>query len=299
MKRCPTCNKTFTDRNLSFCVDDGTPLLTAEPPDDEATLVRPSSREDSDSANSSSKPSGSSPDSAEPAAPPYQPPSYVPPGSRSEAKRRTSPLLLGIFVIAILVLGGLGIAAVVLVPRMLRASSNSNTNTSLNTNINRRNSNATLDNRNFNSSQLNANTNSSGADSPPPTDREALLSDLKSLEDEWTVANINADKNKLNHILADDYVGITEGRAQGKAEYLKTIERDTAIQHWEFSNLRVTLNGDRVALTGIVTFDARDENGQDRQRTFKFTDKFVWRDGRWQATSSQVDPVKEPPGVVS
>jgi ketosteroid isomerase-like protein len=298
VKRCPTCNKTFTDRNLSFCVDDGTPLVTVEPPDDEATLVLPSSRDDSDSSSSSSAASSSRPDSAQPAAPAYQPPSYVPPGSRTEAKRRTWPLLLGILVIGILVLGGLGIAAAVFVPQMLRASSNANT-ANLNANINRRNSNANLDNRNFNSAQLNANTNSSADDSPPPTDREAVLSDLKTLEDQWTVANINADKNKLNQILADDYVGITEGRAQGKAEYLKTIEHDTAIQHWEFSNLRVTLNGDRAALTGIITIDARDENGQDRQLTFKFTDKFVWRDARWQATSSQVDPVKEPQGVVS
>lgn len=292
MKRCPTCNKTFSDRNLSFCVDDGTPLVSAEPLDDEATVVRPSSRDDSDSLAGSS---ASSPQTPEPAAPAYQPPSYVPPGSRAESKRRTWPLLLAILVIAVVVLGGLGIAAVVLVPRMLRASSNTN----VNTNINRRNTNANVDNRNFNSSQLNANTNSNGVDSPPPTDREAVLSDLKTLEDEWTVANINADKSKLNQILADDYVGITEGRAQGKAEYLKTIERDTAIQHWEFSNLKVTLNDDRAALTGIITLDVRDENGQDRQATFKFTDKFVWRDGRWQATSSQVDPVKEPPGVVS
>ena len=114
---------------------------------------------------------------------------------------------------------------------------------------------------------------------PPPTDREAVLAELKNLEDEWTVANINADKNKLNRILADDYVGITEGRAQGKAEYLKTIERDTSIRHWEFSNLKVTLNGDRASLTGRIKLDVKDENDQDRQLTFEFTDKFVWRDG--------------------
>ena len=28
MKRCPTCNRTFTDDALSFCLDDGAPLLT-------------------------------------------------------------------------------------------------------------------------------------------------------------------------------------------------------------------------------------------------------------------------------
>src|SRR2546423_15006036 len=28
MKRCPTCNRTYTDDALSFCLDDGGPLLT-------------------------------------------------------------------------------------------------------------------------------------------------------------------------------------------------------------------------------------------------------------------------------
>jgi len=286
VKRCPTCNKTFIDRNLSFCVEDGTPLVTVEPSDDEATLVRPSPRDDEDGSPSSSE---------ESAAPAYQPPSYMPPGSRTEAKRRTWPWLLGILVVVLLVVAGLGIAAVMLIPKMMRTSSNAN---ATNANINRQNSNANLNSRSSNSS--NANSNSIIDDStPPPTDRDAVLTDLKNLEDEWTVANINADKNKLNRILADDYVGITEGRAQGKAEYLKTIERDTSIQHWEFSNLKVTLNGDRAALTGRIRLDVKDENDQDRQLTFEFTDKFVWRDGRWQATSSQVDPVKEAPGVAT
>jgi hypothetical protein len=37
-------------------------------------------------------------------------------------------------------------------------------------------------------------------------------------------------------------------------------------------------------LTGIVTFFLR--NG--RSGSFDFKDKFVWRDGRWQATGSEL-----------
>ncbi|HEV7843834.1 MAG TPA: hypothetical protein VGO69_09055, partial [Pyrinomonadaceae bacterium] len=35
MKRCPTCNKTYSDDSMSFCLEDGAPLLTvggATPP---------------------------------------------------------------------------------------------------------------------------------------------------------------------------------------------------------------------------------------------------------------------------
>jgi hypothetical protein len=31
---------------------------------------------------------------------------------------------------------------------------------------------------------------------------------------------------------------------------------------------------------------------QDREAAFKFTDKFVWRDGRWQAVSSEVSRIE-------
>ena len=119
------------------------------------------------------------------------------------------------------------------------------------------------------------------------------------MEDEWTVANINADKKKLNRILADDYVGVTNGRSQGKAEYLKTIERDESIQRWEFGDLKVTLNHDRAVLTGVIKLDLKDPNGQEGERTFRFTDKFVWRDARWQATGSEVSELAKKPDTTN
>jgi hypothetical protein len=43
MKRCPTCNREFTDEWLTFCTQDGTSLVEAEPSEFEPppTLVRP------------------------------------------------------------------------------------------------------------------------------------------------------------------------------------------------------------------------------------------------------------------
>ena len=47
MKRCPTCNRTYTDLSLNFCLEDGTPLSTDAPsgPDPNATLRYPSPRD--------------------------------------------------------------------------------------------------------------------------------------------------------------------------------------------------------------------------------------------------------------
>ncbi len=186
---------------------------------------------------------------------------------------------------------GLGIAAAVFVPGMLRAAANEN---SSNTNVRsyRPNNDNVADansNGNANTSSGDANDNE-GTDedalSPPPTNEDEVLAQLTDLENEWTVANINADKKKLDRILADDYVGTTAGKSQGKAEYLRTIERDNTIQKWNFEGLKVNLIGDRATLTGIIRLQVKDQ-----EVVYNFTDKFVWRDGRWQAAGSEVTPV--------
>jgi ketosteroid isomerase-like protein len=195
------------------------------------------------------------------------------------------------------VFAGLGIAGAILIPKVMRASSNrgpSNLNANIaqpnnsNPNLNGRNSNPSS-----NSADENVNSNDNAEDTPPPVDEEKVLQDLTDLEHEWTVANINADKKKLDRILADDYVGMSAGKSQGKAEYLKTITPDTQIQKWNFEDLKVSLKGDRATLTGIIRLEVKDERGQNQDLAFRFTDKFVWRDGRWQATGSDVTPLKE------
>src|SRR6267142_3032115 len=289
VKRCPTCKKIFTDQNLSFCTDDGTPLLPVDATDDEATVVR--SKGDSATAGSSA------PYSESPAAPPYQPPgSYTPSDYAGQRNRKTWPWAVGILAIVFLVVAGLGIAGVILIPRMMRAGNTNSRNA--NANVRRLDSNSNLNDQNNNKGSnqngQNEGNNSAAEDSSPPTEENEVLQTLTDLEHEWTVANINADKKKLDRILADDYVGSgPDGKPQGKAEYLRTASRDTAIQNWDFKDLKLSLKGDRATLSGVIRLEVRDERGQNQTRAFNFTDKFVWRDGRWQATGSVVSPLKE------
>ena len=257
MKRCSTCNRTYTDPNLSFCIDDGTPLKTVDV-DDDATVVTPRGNENEWNAVA------------------YEPPRpYVPPGTQVK-RRRAWPWVVGIlgaFILGILVIG---IAAAFLAPRMMRRLEQGTVNTRQPQNSN----------RNSNTSEpTNANVNApESINTPPPTDHQQVLAQLTDIENEWTVANINADKMKLDRILADDFVGKgNQGEPYSKADYLRTIRRDTATDKWEFSNLKLTLMGDRALLTGTVTLFETNE-----KRVLVFIDKFVWRDGRWQATASEV-----------
>jgi hypothetical protein len=230
MKRCPTCNRTFTDPNLVYCVEDGTPLSVEEPAE-EATVVSP-----------------------------YRPPSYVPPPAlHDKRRRRLWPWLVGLlgaFVIGAIVLL---VVVAVMAPRFAKSVE---TNTTTDTTDGTENANA-----------------------PAPTDQDTVLAQLTQIEDEWTKANIAADKKKLASILADDYVGPSpEGGLMGKAEYLNSVEQDTTIEKWEFHDIKVQLAGNRATLTGGITYF-----NQEKNISYNFIDRFVWRNGRWQATGSEIN----------
>jgi hypothetical protein len=293
MKRCPTCNRTFTDPNLSFCIEDGTPLVVSSSPayDADATVVSPSPVHGESGSASTGGQGGAPSDWTGPA---YQPPPQFPPPPPAPPKKRTWPWVVGFLALLILVLVGLGVGAAILVPSLRTASQNRNENRTVifpvkpspetNSNSNS-NTNSPGSNDNLNENE-NANSNTA-----PPTDHEVVLSNLKDIEDEWTVANLNADKKKLGKILADDYVGTqTDGTMQSKADYLRDIKPDQTVKHWEFQNLKLALNGSRATLTGLVSLEGSE---RDEELVLRFTDKFVWRDGRWQAVSSEVAQVKE------
>jgi hypothetical protein len=280
MKRCPTCNKTFTDANLSFCIDDGTPLVTIA--DDETTVVSPS-------GSQTNEPPAYKPRDWQTL--PYQPPGFTGPTNGTK-KSKTWPWIAGIIAVVVIAFVGLGIAAALIIPQLVRTGTNRNSNA----NVSRAESSTPNLNSNVPTPQPtlqsnDQNTNSAADENlanEPPTDQNKVLADLTQVEHDWTAANIDADKQKLDRILADDYVGILEdGTNQGKADYIATVERDDSIERWDFEDLKVSLKGNRATLTGLIRYYLR--NGE---AAFLFIDKFVWRDGRWQAVSSQIRRVQ-------
>src|SRR5678816_1019231 len=104
MKRCSTCNRTYTDPNLSFCIEDGTPLTTVAT-DDETTVVKPRGNEDDEwNAVAYRPPSPSSP--------------YAPPGAQPKPRRRVWPWVVGIAGAFVLGLLAISVAALIMVPRI-------------------------------------------------------------------------------------------------------------------------------------------------------------------------------------
>lgn len=136
MKRCPQCNRTYTDDALSFCLDDGSPLVSASAPssfDPSATIQYPQSRETTPQPTIAYGP-GQPPPSSTP------PPQWSPMPPVTPQKRSVWPWILGIG--AVLAFMGIGVVILIIALASMSGNNNNNANTNSNTNSNRANRNS-------------------------------------------------------------------------------------------------------------------------------------------------------------
>ena len=151
MKRCPTCNRTYTDPALNFCLEDGTPLVNAAP-DPNATLRYPDPRDTEPPKTEIYHPpapvSGPRPPAPQPPPPQQWSPTPAPPPRK---KSRAVWWILG--GVAALVVIGAGLV-VMLIALANLGSKNSNLNA--NTRNTNRNANVVV---NTNTNTGNANVN--------------------------------------------------------------------------------------------------------------------------------------------
>jgi ketosteroid isomerase-like protein len=117
---------------------------------------------------------------------------------------------------------------------------------------------------------------------------------VKKLEEEWATAFIKRDAAALGRILADDYYIIDpNGSVGNKAQTIEDITSgDTVFESIKYDNLNVRVYGTCAIVTGGEVVTVRSD-GQSNTVTFRFTDVFALRLGRWQAISSQLTPSNE------
>jgi|SoiMethySBSTD1v2_1073268.scaffolds.fasta_scaffold07305_7 hypothetical protein len=167
MKRCPTCNRTYTDLSLNFCLEDGTPLTADAPPvDPNATIRYPAARDTAEPPPTEiyhPPPPVVSPRATQarphpPPPPPTQPPPAWTPGPTAAPPRKKSNAVWWILggLVAVLIIG-VGLVVMIIALASLNTTNTNNSNVT-NRNENR-NSNVTV-NANV-PSNINANSNAS------------------------------------------------------------------------------------------------------------------------------------------
>ena len=270
MKRCPTCNRSFDDDTLSFCLEDGSPLVreSASRADSQETLVSPSPSVPTLESGLTTQPYDRLPGKGTINAAQFNVPAAQGYGSATK-ERRAWPWIVAILAILFLVIAAVVIMAVV-IPPMLRVSNN--------------------DNRPQPTPKKIESTPTPGASTSPvendvPDDEDEVRAQLTRLEEEWTEANVKGDKEALERILGEEYVGGPSSHT--KREYIDKLTPDPSIKSWELQDLSVDQSGDRATVKGTLRNET--EKGTE---VYEFTDKFVWRDNRWQAVASKTTRVR-------
>ncbi len=115
-----------------------------------------------------------------------------------------------------------------------------------------------------------------------------LEQQLKHMEDDWQKAIKNKEAATLKRILAEDWVGTDDkGKVLNREPYIsQTTSNPDAIESTENFDMQVRVYGD----TAVVTGGSREKgtrSGTAYTDTYRWTDVFVRRGGRWQAVVSQ------------
>jgi hypothetical protein len=188
MKRCPQCNRTYDDDALSFCLDDGSPLVSTTAPssfDPSATVQYPQSRETTPPPTIAYP--GATPSLTPP---PTPPPAWSPMPSAQPQRRSAWPWILGIGAVLVF----LGIGLVILVFAIASMTSDNSNNRNVN------NSNSRVANRNTNANtSANKNTNSESSN-----DNTSSRSTLATFTDDFSTQTWGTGPSQYGNIFYQD-----------------------------------------------------------------------------------------------
>ena len=143
MKRCPTCNRTYTDASLNFCLEDGTPLTpdAPPPPDPNATMRYASGRDTAEPPPTEIYRPDTNPvapyvtPSPQPQPQPPPPPQWSP-MVQPVPQKKSNALWWVLGALGLVAVLGIGLVVAVIFLSNMGANTNSNSNRIANANVN-------------------------------------------------------------------------------------------------------------------------------------------------------------------
>ena len=113
---------------------------------------------------------------------------------------------------------------------------------------------------------------------------------LLYMEQEWNDASKTGNTGWFERNYAGDASDINSrtGGIHTKAEEIASMKSDKSVyESLELSDMDVRIEGNAAVVTGVNRVKGRDEKGQAFDRSTRFTDTYIKRDGRWQVWATQ------------
>lgn len=128
----------------------------------------------------------------------------------------------------------------------------------------------------------------------PRHQSHAIHKKIESLELEWRNAEVNNNLSVMDHLLADDYLGISaNGTVETKAQALAQRRAGTVrIQSLDISDIKVRVYGDTAVVTS--TADLVGVNGQSNiSGNYRYTRVYNKRFGQWKIVSFEASRIHD------
>ncbi len=138
-------------------------------------------------------------------------------------------------------------------------------------------------------------TKSSSPSEVAPVKKGSAEAMLREMEDKWEASVMAHDPSVAQAYLADDFRGVSsKGKVMKKSDLLAEMKKDTdTYTSAKNSKLDVRVFGGQFAVaTAIATEEGKSKDGKPFKRSFRWTDAWVLRDGKWLCVASQAMLVK-------
>jgi ketosteroid isomerase-like protein len=125
-----------------------------------------------------------------------------------------------------------------------------------------------------------------------PAKGTSAAEEVEQVERGWTDAMKAPDADKLNQIIADDWVALgPDGKTETKQAFIAGYKSGKSkTESYEFGPMNVKVLGNVAVVQGSDTEKSM-SNGQDSSGKYVWMDVFVKRDGKWVAIRSQLAKV--------
>jgi ketosteroid isomerase-like protein len=119
--------------------------------------------------------------------------------------------------------------------------------------------------------------------------------EVLKLEQDMIDAYVKRDPSALERIMADDYsFTAPDGMLLDKKGEIEGIKSGTVkFESMKLGDLKVRFYGATAVVTGTVDIKGKVQD-HDANGTYRFTDTFTKREGRWQCVAAQATRVMKP-----
>jgi ketosteroid isomerase-like protein len=120
-------------------------------------------------------------------------------------------------------------------------------------------------------------------------------SSVKQAEERWEAALLKNDSKTVGELVASDYAGVNEeGQYESRSGMLSRMDKNKdKLTSASLSDLKIRVYGSNVATAiGDSVEKGTDKDGKSFNRTYRFIDVWMERDGKWQCIAEQAALVK-------